>query len=243
VHSPVRYLIISDIHGNLEALTAVLAAAEGQFDAIACCGDLVGYGPDPNAVIDLCRQKCSYLVRGNHDKACAGLADLDWFNSVAQTSALWSAAALTRSNLEWLRSLPQGPLDTGDFAILHGSPADEDEYITDTEEAKAAADYITAGISFFGHSHLQGGFQIHRSGSRHITSREFQAAETSAWLINPGSVGQPRDGDPKAAYALFDSVTHFVQLCRVPYSIERTHQKIVDAGLPEVLALRLYHGL
>jgi predicted phosphodiesterase len=239
----VRYLIISDIHGNLEALTAVLAAAEGQFDSVANCGDLVGYGPDPNAVVEWCRQKCTYIVRGNHDKACAGLTDLEWFNPVAQKSALWSASALTLANLEWLRNLPEGPIDTGEFAILHGSPADEDEYITDTEEAKTAADYITAGISFFGHSHLQGGFQIHRSGSRHITSREFQVEETSAWLINPGSVGQPRDGDPTAAYALFDSATRWVRLHRVPYRIERTHEKILNAGLPEVLALRLYHGL
>jgi diadenosine tetraphosphatase ApaH/serine/threonine PP2A family protein phosphatase len=126
---------------------------------------------------------------------------------------------------------------------MHGSPADEDEYITDTEEARAAADYITAGLSFFGHTHLQGGFQIHRSGSRHVTWREFEVEETSAWLINPGSVGQPRDGNPDAAYALFDSTTRFVQLRRVPYRIGRTHEKILNAGLPEVLALRLYHGL
>lgn len=238
-----RYLILSDIHGNLEALTAVLAAAEGHYDSVLNCGDLVGYGPDPNAVVEWCRANCAYVVRGNHDKACAGLADLEWFNPVAQRSAIWSAAALTEDNLNWLRALPQGPVDVGPFAILHGSPADEDEYITDTEEAKAAAEYSTAGLSFFGHSHLQGGFQIHRSGGRHITGREFEIEETSAWLVNPGSVGQPRDGDPNAAYALFDTETRVVQLRRIPYRIGRTHDKILSAGLPEVLALRLYHGM
>jgi predicted phosphodiesterase len=239
----VRYLIVSDIHGNLEALTAVLTAAAGEFDTVVNCGDVVGYGPDPNAVIELCRQKCAYTVRGNHDKACAGLADLEWFNPVAQASALWSASVLTSENVEWLRNLPEGPVDTGDFAILHGSPADEDEYITDTEEAGAAGDYITTWLSFFGHTHLQGGFQIHRSGSRHVTSREFRVEDTSAWLINPGSVGQPRDGNPNAAYAFFDTETRYVQLRRVPYRIGRTHEKILKAGLPEVLALRQYHGL
>jgi predicted phosphodiesterase len=239
----VRYLIISDVHGNLEALNAVLAASAGQFDSVLNCGDLVGYGPDPNTVVEWFRRNCEHNVRGNHDKACAGLADLDWFNPVAQASALWSASALTPENLDWLRALPEGPVAVDHVAIMHGSPADEDEYITNTEEAKAAAGHITTGLSFFGHTHLQGAFQVHRGGTRIVRNSEFEIDETSAWLINPGSVGQPRDGDPNAAYGLFDTETRVVQLRRVPYKIGRTHEKIIGAGLPEVLALRLYHGL
>jgi predicted phosphodiesterase len=239
----VRYLIISDIHANLEALHAVVADAAGEFETILNCGDVVGYGPDPNEAVEFCREKCAYNVRGNHDKACAGLSDLEWFNPVAQSSVLWSASSLTRENLEWLRALPEGPIDAGPCAILHGSPVDEDEYITDTEEAKLAAEHVTAAVTFFGHTHLQGGFQIHRSGGRHIVDGEFQVDDESAWMINPGSVGQPRDGDAAAGYALFDSETRVVQLHRVSYRIDRTHQKILRAGLPEVLALRLYHGM
>jgi predicted phosphodiesterase len=240
----VRYLILSDIHGNFEALTAVLAAAEGTWDMIVNCGDLVGYGPDPEAVVEWSRDNCGHIVRGNHDKACAGLADLDWFNPVARASAIWSASVLRQENLEWLRSLPVGPAEVNSFAILHGSPADEDEYITEPIDAVHAAGLLTAPLTFFGHTHLQGGFQIHRNGTRAVMpDRELVIEETSAWMVNPGSVGQPRDHNPDAAWATYDSEEKVVRFHRTPYDIDVTREKIVRAGLPEVLGLRLYLGI
>jgi predicted phosphodiesterase len=239
----VRYLILSDIHANFEALTAVLAAAEGTWDVVLNCGDLVGYGPDPDEVVDWSKTNCALVIRGNHDKACAGLADLDWFNPAARASAIWSASVLRPENLEWLSGLPSGPADVESFAILHGSPADEDEYITEAAEADEAADHLTAPLSFFGHTHIQGGFQIHRNGTRSIpTDRELVIEESSAWLVNPGSVGQPRDRNPDAAWATYDSDERLVRFHRTPYDVERTRDKIVRAGLPEILGLRLYVG-
>jgi predicted phosphodiesterase len=239
----VRYLILSDIHANFEALQSVLADAASLYDTIVCCGDVVGYGPDPNAAVDWCRANCSSIVRGNHDKASAGLSDLDWFNPVARESAVWTGNVLTEANLKWLRELPVGPVEVGSFAILHGSPSDEDEYMVSATDVYQMATELPAAVSFFGHTHLQGGFEIHRNGIRPIEHTEVSLEETSGYLINAGSVGQPRDGDPNAAYAIYNSELRLVQYHRVPYDVTATHRKILDAGLPEVLALRLYRGL
>lgn len=238
-----RYLILSDIHGNLEALQAVLAQAEGQYDLILNCGDLVGYGPDPNAVIETCRQRCAFVIRGNHDKASAGLSDLDWFNPVARASAVWTADALLKENLEWLRNLPPGPAEVEDFHLVHGSPADEDEYIVSIPDARDAASQAGVALSFFGHTHLQGGFEVHRENARAIPPDWVQVGNGSVWLINPGSVGQPRDGDPRAAYAIYNSDTRSVTYERASYPIETTYRKILGAGLPEMLGIRLFRGL
>lgn len=238
-----RYLILSDIHANCEALDAVLSDAAGLYDSVVCCGDVVGYGPDPNAAIEWCRENCRWLVRGNHDKACAGLADLEWFNPVARQSALWTASVLTARNMQWLRELPHGPVEGEGFAVLHGSPADEDEYLVNSYDARLVADQLPAALSFFGHTHLQGGFELHRNGIVPILDAEVSISENSGYLINSGSVGQPRDGDPGAAYAIYDGGARFVQYRRAPYDVSTTHRKIMQAGLPEVLGLRLYRGL
>jgi diadenosine tetraphosphatase ApaH/serine/threonine PP2A family protein phosphatase len=182
-------------------------------------------------------------VRGNHDKACAGLSDLEWFNPVARTSALWTGSVLREHNLEWLRQLPVGPVQVDGFALLHGSPADEDEYLVNAYDVRQIADHLPAAVSFFGHTHLQGGFEVHRNGIRNIGNGDLSIAETSGYLINSGSVGQPRDGDPDAAYAIYEPAERLVQYRRVAYDIAATHRKITEAGLPEVLGLRLYRGL
>src|SRR5207245_4838868 len=124
------------------------------------------YGPDPNAVVDWARQNLRASIRGNHDKACVGLEDLEWFNPVARTSAVWTSQVLTDENREYLRNLPSGPLAVDDFQILHGSPADEDEYLVTEEEARYISTLVTTSVSFFGHTHLQGGFMLHRNGVR-----------------------------------------------------------------------------
>jgi predicted phosphodiesterase len=238
----VRYLIISDVHANWEGLQAVLADAEGKYDKLVNCGDLVGYGPDPNAVLDWCRTIKAATVRGNHDKACAHLENLDWFNPVARTSAEWTSQMLTPENRQYLVELPKGPAMVDNFLLFHGAPQDEDEYIVNDTEAADASMHIDTQLSFFGHSHLQGAFAVHRNGIL-TPSEEFVLEETMKYLVNPGSVGQPRDGDPRAAYALYDSDERLVQCRRVDYDHVSTWRKILIAGLPEVLGRRLFVGV
>ena len=237
-----RYLILADIHANWEALQAVLEAAEGQYDAILNCGDLVGYGPDPNAVIDWCRRQTGTVVRGNHDKACVGLQDLEWFNPVARAAAVWTHNLLTPENKAYLSGLPMGPAAVADFHVLHGSPADEDEYLVDLAEVRSVVPRLERALSFFGHTHLQGGFYIHRNGIRRITADRIEIEEDAAYLINPGSVGQPRDGDPGAAYAIYCDDERSVTYKRTWYPVSETQRKIRAAGLPDMLAVRLEFG-
>ena len=242
-----RSLILSDIHANWEALEAVLAHASEKYDRILCCGDLVGYGADPNRVVDWVRANVAAVVRGNHDKACAGLDDLEWFNPVAKRAALWTRKALAAENLEYLENLRQGPGTVGTFQILHGSPIDEDEDVVTEQEAVQIFPYVEQAVSFFGHTHVQGGF---RAIDRLVRLIPGVAGESSSldlekdglYLINPGSVGQPRDGDPRAAYAIYDEDHVQVMYWRVGYDLAGAQRKIVDAGLPTILATRLATG-
>lgn len=244
-----RYLILSDLHGNREALDAVLADARGAWDEALCLGDLVGYCADPNAVTDWVRANTRAVVRGNHDKACAGLEDLEWFNPVARSAATWTMNTLTPENLDYLRALPKGPLAIDSFRILHGSPLDEDEYLFSPSEAAQIAPYLDTQVSFFGHTHLQGGFQLNRRGARRIGKPDstehtlgLELEEDWLYLLNPGAAGQPRDGDSRAAYALYDAEARAVEYRRIPYDIRKCQEKIVAAGLPEMLAFRLEVG-
>jgi predicted phosphodiesterase len=244
----VRYLILSDLHANLEALTAVLKHAEA-WDAAVCCGDLVGYGADPNAVVDWVRANCPSVVRGNHDRASTGMDDLEWFNPVARAAALWTLEALTKDNADYIRALPRGPLAIDGFQVVHGSPFDEDEYVIAANEAGTAFGYLESRLAFFGHTHVQGGFIWNQSRVETIlrpsasSESELLAIDPDcAYLVNPGSVGQPRDGDPRAAYVLYDSDAHQVRYCRVRYDIPTAQKKIHDAGLPPILADRLSVG-
>ena len=245
-----RYLILSDIHANWEALRAVLASAESGYDRIVCCGDLVGYGADPDAVVEWVRANVSGVVRGNHDKACAGLEDLEWFNPVARLSALWTQAVVQPENIEYLRGLVQGPERVNGFQILHGSPLDEDEYVLSEQDVAQVAPYLDCSVSFFGHTHVQGAFLCHRNGVKRLINPDtgpgqevLELEHDVSYLINPGSVGQPRDGDRRAAYAIYEPAARLVSLCRTEYDVSSAQKKILDAGLPELLALRLSAGL
>jgi predicted phosphodiesterase len=245
----VRYLVISDLHGNLEALQAVERDAAGRFEQALCCGDLVGYGADPNAIVEWVRAHCAVVVRGNHDRACTGQEDLEWFNPVARVAALWTQAELSAESAEYVRALPRGPVVMNGFEVVHGSPFDEDEYVVAPSEAGEAFQYLERRVAFFGHTHLQGGFIWNHSrvecAPRPSARSGRQVLEIDpgcAYLLNPGSVGQPRDGDPRAAYALFDSDAGMLSLCRTPYDVETAARKIREAGLPPVLADRLAAG-
>lgn len=244
-----RYLILSDLHANWEALEAVVRHAEGRYDRILCCGDLVGYGADPNAVVDWVRANCSVVIRGNHDRACSGQEDLEWFNPVARAAALWTLQNLSPENTGYVRELSKGPVFENGFELVHGAPYDEDDYVVAPEEALEAFAYLESRVAFFGHTHLQGGFIWNHSRIETIPSipsrTERHRLEIDAgcgYLINPGSVGQPRDGDARAAYALFDSEKRVLTFFRVPYDIAAAQRKIHQAGLPPFLADRLSAG-
>lgn len=244
-----RYLVISDLHSNWEALQAVLGDARGQYDRIVCCGDLVGYGPDPNAVVDWARDNLHAVVRGNHDRACGGMEDLEWFNPVARAASVWTTARLTPENYDYLRQLPAGPLPADGFQLIHGSPLDEDEYLISATDARNAFDYLETSVNFFGHTHLQCGYAW--ANGYFQTMRQLDPFQGEVWhrldgdgiyLINAGSVGQPRDGDPRAAFALYDNEAREVVQRRVRYDHKATQRKIEAAGLPDVLGSRLAIG-
>jgi diadenosine tetraphosphatase ApaH/serine/threonine PP2A family protein phosphatase len=221
----------------------VLADARGRFGRILCLGDLVGYGADPNAVVEWTRANVAAIVRGNHDKICIGLDPLEGYNPAARASALWTQTVLTLESFEYLHQLPRGPMRIDGFDLAHGSPADEDEYlITPRDAAEVYAD-LDSRLSFFGHTHVQGGFLIARGGvKRIIPAQALELEPDHYYLVNPGSVGQPRDGDPRAAYALYSAEQKTVEFRRVGYDIVAAAEKIRAAGLPESLALRLYEG-
>lgn len=238
------HLILSDLHGNLEALEAVLAHAEGLYDRILCLGDLVGYGAEPNAIVDWTRKNAAAIVRGNHDKAGAGLDDLETFSPLARASALWTRTVLTPESRAYLERLPRGPLPYEGTDLVHGSPADEDEYLISTEDALPLRAYLGAQVTFFGHTHVQGGFLLaQRAAMRIPPAGVLQIERKYFYLVNPGSVGQPRDGDPRAAYALWSPEERTVEYRRAAYDVDRAAAKIRAAGLPDFLAARLYEGI
>ena len=255
-----RYLILSDIHSNLEALEACLELAQGKYDRVLCLGDLVGYGPDPNAVTQRTRELAETVIRGNHDKACAGITDAEDFNSLARVSTFWTRDELTVEHSDFLRGLPPGPVAMDGFALVHGSPADEDEYIVGPSQALPALRNLAVQAVFFGHTHHQGGFMLTPRGQFQsirdwILRQEPQPLDENGsqlvelpledggrYLINPGSVGQPRDADWRAAFAVFDDQERKVEYYRVPYNLFQTQEKMEKAGLPEPLALRLTIG-
>jgi diadenosine tetraphosphatase ApaH/serine/threonine PP2A family protein phosphatase len=247
-----RALVISDIHGNLPALEAVLAAA-GPFDELWNLGDVVGYGAYPNEVIDRLRPLATINVRGNHDRVCCGLTSSQGFNPVAAEAASWTHRALTEENLEWLRAMPKGPLRASVRAMVaHGSPLHEDEYIVSMRDAWLPLQRMDAEITFFGHTHLQGAFSQREQEweeARPVYTTKDEAEEIvidvplgTRHLINPGSVGQPRDHDWRAAFAIYDDIAERVTFYRIPYDVERAQKAILAAKLPERLATRLSSG-
>jgi len=245
-----RYLVLTDIHANLEALESCLADARSRaYDRTLVLGDVVGYGADPNRVIERVQAlKPTAIVRGNHDKVACGLEQADGFNSVAKSAARWTLDVLTPGSREWLAALPEGPTVVDDLVeICHGSPFDEDAYIFDELDAVRALRASTRPLCLFGHTHYPITFELSNDafdsvGSTAAAETQVQLREGCKYLINPGSVGQPRDGDPRAAYAIVDTAERRVELFRAPYALDATQSKIVEAGLPEVLAQRLAVG-
>ena len=245
-----RYLVISDIHANLEAYETVMDTARTlAWDRVVVLGDLVGYGGDPNAVVERIRTLEPHaLIRGNHDKVGSGLETADGFNAVARSAIRWTHDTLTDENRAWLAALPAGPVEVdGAFEICHGTPFDEDAYVFDDLDALRALHAARRPLCLFGHTHVQVGYSLARNQFAVETNgegRPFDIAlqPETKYLINPGSVGQPRDGDPRAGFAVVDTDTARVSIHRIAYPIARAQARIVDAGLPEILAERLAVG-
>ena len=252
-----RYLILSDIHANLEALDATLAAA-GPHDRVLVLGDLVGYGADPNPVIDRIRALPeTTIIRGNHDKVAVGIDDARAFNRLARHAIAWTADALTAENSAWLAALPAGPvLVDPQVEICHGAPFDEDCYIFDDLDATRALRTARALLCLFGHTHVPAAYELGAPGAKSQRGGDqlsviapprgsaFQMvlAPDRRYLVNCGAVGQPRDGNPHAAFGVLDLKALTLTTRRVPYDVERAQAKILAAGLPEMLAQRLAAG-
>jgi diadenosine tetraphosphatase ApaH/serine/threonine PP2A family protein phosphatase len=245
-----RYLVLSDIHGNLEAFEAVTGASAGAHcDRVLVLGDLVGYGADPNAIVDRVRaMRDAVVIRGNHDKVAAGVETMEGFNHMARLAIAWTAAALTEENRAYLAELPSGPVDVDAMVeICHGTPFDEDVYVFDDLDALRSIRTSRRPVCLYGHTHVPAAFQLHGDELQLIgppRGDKFRISldEDGRYLVNCGSVGQPRDGDPRAAYALLDTDARTLTVFRVDYDLATAQSKIVGAGLPDVLAQRLGMG-
>ena len=245
-----RLLVFSDVHANATALEAALEACAGHWEKAACLGDVVGYGPDPNEVVNRVRSLVSVVVRGNHDKAVSGGADLEDFNPAARAAIEWTRAQLLPKNLEYLRNLPAGPLEAEGVALVHGAVEDEDEYVFTPDRALDSILASPRSATFFGHTHIQGGFSFDGESIKSIDLHPDPEMNRSIvrlhpgtrYLLNPGSIGQPRDGDPRAAFAILDLRERKVEFWRTLYDISSVQERMERAGAPEALILRLAFG-
>jgi predicted phosphodiesterase len=245
-----RILVLSDIHANATALNAALESVEGRWDLSVCLGDVVGYGPDPNEVTARLRELGTITIRGNHDKAVTGIMDTEDFNPVAKAAVQWSRTELTPEHLEWLSSLPHGPLETNGVVLVHGAFQDEDEYVFTPSQALDGLLDSTATVTFFGHTHHQGGFSYRQDqlGVLQVHPRMIDSSAVlklepdERYLLNPGSIGQPRDSDPRAAFAIADLEHQLVEFWRAAYDVTAVQERMRKVGLPEPLVQRLVVG-
>jgi predicted phosphodiesterase len=244
-----RALVVSDLHSNSEALRSALARVRRKkYDTTICLGDFVGYGAQPNQVLDVMRRLKGpkHYIRGNHDRVAAGFEDGEGFNHAARYAALWTREKLSGPNRTFLHDLPIGPVTHGDVVLCHGSPADEDEYIfTEYHAARVLARFDAPWI-VYGHTHLPVVFSVDPEGRVSGMAVRGEALlkldRRNRYLINPGSVGQPRDRNPQSAFAIIDTDKYTVQFFRVEYDIAATQESIIRAGLPRILADRLSVG-
>jgi predicted phosphodiesterase len=245
-----KYAIISDIHANLEALEAVLADAQPDADRVICLGDIVGYNANPQECLHLVQRVCTLVIAGNHDLAAVGLRPYDDFNEYASAAIDWTKLQLTPEEQAYLRNLPLiAPFDTG-WLAAHGSPRHTDEYLFRAEEFQQSFAYLQHRLPevhgcFVGHTHLPMVWQCTSTGDVHAVESDALTVELDPacrYIINPGSVGQPRYGGPEATYVLLDDTARTVEFRFVAYEVDTTQEKIYDAGLPPYLAERLAIG-
>jgi diadenosine tetraphosphatase ApaH/serine/threonine PP2A family protein phosphatase len=240
-----RWAIISDIHANLQALEAVLLKADSVgWDRMICLGDIVGYGAEPNECVEQVSARCEATIMGNHDAAVLGVADTSRFSVPAREATQWTAEQLSDDSRRYLRDLPYSA-EFDSFEIVHSTPEDPPawHYLMTEFDAAALYDSFEKDLLFFGHTHVACVFQHLENGavSQH-EPHSFFLAPGSRYIVNAGSVGQPRDGDPRASFALLDTDAQRVEFFREEYDIEQAQRRIIDAGLPRILATRLSHG-
>jgi len=246
-----RYLILSDIHSNLEALQACAQRAkQAVYNTVLCCGDIVGYGPNPVEAIDGIRNLNATIIRGNHDRVAAALDEPTQFNPHAKRAVYWTRSVLPEPYRKYLGELPVGPLDINtDAQLVHGAVTHEDDYIFTEADANENFFLTNKRLTFFGHSHFPVVFETDDSGNAiEAISYEFdeftavRCDPTRKMLVNPGSVGQPRDSDARASFAIWDSDRGRIEFYRVEYDLSVTQQKMREADLPSYLIDRLAYG-
>ncbi len=242
----VRTLIVADVHSNLNALQAVVADAEsgGAIDAVWSLGDVVGYGPEPNRCIEILRSYPLTAIAGNHDEAASGRIDTEEFNPNAAAAAEWTIGNLTDDARDWLRTLPETAIE-GDFTLVHGALTDPIwQYLLNQRDAKRHLDMQRTPYGLVGHSHMPLTFVKKGRGidGTPLSDRDTIELQNTSFVANPGSVGQPRDGDPRAAYAILDTSAAKISFRRVAYDIAATQAAMMAVGLPPSLAERLSRG-
>jgi predicted phosphodiesterase len=245
----VTIAVLSDVHANLEALSAVLRVVDREApDALVSLGDLVGYNADPEACVAAVLERAAIAIRGNHDKAVAGLMGLEWFNSVAAEAARWTRRTIGSEALGRLSGLAAGPVAMdGGVLLCHGTPYDEDEYLV-SEAAVAESfrtlerDHPEARCCLHGHTHAPLAVELKGGSWRRLTGGSVRLEPSARYLLNPGSVGQPRDGNPQASFGILDLSNGVWRIVRVPYDVAGARGKIAAARLPAELAERLAAG-
>ena len=241
-----RYAVLSDAHGNLEALEAVLKEAEAiGYDRLLFLGDFVGYGANPNECVELIRERASVAVLGNHDSAVLHPEEADYFNEFARRAVLWTRERLTKENMNYLASLPFTAKPEGNILVVHASPHKPEkwDYILSIYDAEFHFGHFSEPICLFGHSHIPGIFIREPDGKiTMIEDEPLKLDDSRRFLINPGSVGQPRDLDWRASFGLLDTEKRVFEFFRVEYDVDKAQLRIKEAGLPEVLAKRLAIG-
>ncbi len=238
-----KYAIISDIHANLEALDTTLKQIDKLgADKIICLGDIVGYGANPNECVETIRERSIESIIGNHDAVACGKTEPDNFNPVARDAALWTRNSLTEENREFLSELDESKL-IDDFLIVHGAISDTDHYIFTAYDALIEFNLMKKqSVCFFGHTHVRTYYTFQNDSSTNHLDYEFKIDVKAKYLINPGSIGQPRDRDPRASFLVYDTEKRTVKFTRVEYDISTTQKKIIEAGLDRRLADRLSFG-
>jgi predicted phosphodiesterase len=241
-----RYLVLSDIHSNIEALTAAVNKAKDMgFDRTVCCGDLVGYGPNPEEIMDVLDELKTTTIRGNHDRVISGLDEPTHFNVAARQAVEWTRTHLSEPYRQRLADLTVGPLQITDKAqLVHGSSKDEDEYVVTQNDAVVNLAGINPQITFFGHTHEPLVFTrtIRWSPSYEPDGSARLRLPSDKVLVNPGSVGQPRDGDSRASFLIWDDHESVLEFYRAEYEVEKTQARMREAKLPEFLVTRLAFG-
>ena len=239
-----KYAVLGDIHANLEALQTVIEFAEGQgVKQFLSVGDIVGYGANPVECVEIINDLNVPVVAGNHDYAVAGKLDVEFFNSYAKQAVLWTREALGQKWLEWLNTIKLVNVYNEKITLVHGSLNFPDmfDYIQTSYDAHLSLETLKTRVCFLGHSHVPitffSGPAVSYSMQQEIDMNGFEKV-----LINVGSVGQPRDENPKASVAIYDDEEDKVQIHRLEYDVDKAAQKIIDAGMPDILAERLYHG-